>query len=127
MSLAVIEIVPHWVPVAFGSSCTRQFVVSATYRLPLLSTVMSAGPDSSADLAAPPSPESPPVPALLPAIVYTSYGLMDWFHLVWLIWLTIWIRLFPVSAMYRFPPALPPMNTSPGSFRSEEVAAPPSL
>src|ERR1022692_833486 len=85
---------------------------------------MFSGASSSAEVCAlEPSPLSPAVPVALPATVYTSYGLIDWPHLVWLICETIWIRLFHASAMYRSPPAYPPMNTDTGLLRSDDVAA----
>ena len=60
-----------------------------------------SGVDSSAEVASPPFPLSPPVPAALPATVYTSLAVNDglvWPHSVSLAAATSWIRLLPESA-----------------------------
>src|SRR5260370_39155661 len=46
--------------------------------LPAASSHTAPGLFSSAEAAAPPSPESPPVPAELPATVYTKSAVMFW-------------------------------------------------
>jgi hypothetical protein len=68
MSPAVIDC-PRWVPVAAGTSWTRKFWLSVMYRFPARSVRTLSGVLSSAEVAAPPSPDDPAVPVALPATV----------------------------------------------------------
>src|SRR5216683_1766372 len=123
MSAAVIA-ADHWVPPATATSWTRLFSVSATYRFPDPSAVTACGPFSSAAEAGPPSPDIPLVPDALPAMVYMSPQLICWPNWVPDALAISWIRLLPVSAMYRFPAAS--AATPAGPFSSAAAAGPPS-
>src|SRR5216684_2756434 len=76
---------------------TRLLPVSAMYRSPPALSVTPAGDFSSAAVAAPPSPEDPELPDALPATVEIVPDALA----------ISWIRLLPVSAMYKFPAASP--------------------
>src|ERR1700722_10968115 len=58
----------NWVPVSAGTSRTLQLSVSATNKFPSRSIATPLGASSSAEDAAPPSPEKPAVP--VPASVW---------------------------------------------------------
>src|SRR5258706_7962908 len=74
---------------------------------------MPAGLDSSAAVAAPPSPVFPAVPVALPAMV----------EILPVDALTFWIRLLLESAMYRFPDESIAMSL--GLFSRAATAGPP--
>ena len=96
-----------------GTLRIRLFPLSAMYRFPAPSIATPSGEFRPALVAAPPSPPYPvaPVPA---TVVITAVPAA-----------TLRIRLFPVSAMYRFPEA---SNTAPCGLRSPPlVASPPSF
>src|SRR5450755_202025 len=126
----VIEIDPHCVPDAAGTSVTRQLPVSATYRFPLLSSIRPPGMFSTAPPAGAPLLPSPAVPAGLPATVYTSpavrvpspHSLSPTAPAI------SWIRLLPASAIYRSLLWLPRPKCRPiGDSRSEAMASLASL
>ena len=62
MSLAVIDC-PRWVPVADATSWIRLLDESAIKMSPAASVEMPFGASNRAEVAAPPSPEWPEVPA----------------------------------------------------------------
>ncbi len=71
--------------------------------LPAASSHTAPGLFSSAEAAAPPSPELPPVPAALPATVYTKSAVMFWPNSECAVPATSCTRLLAVSAMYMLP------------------------
>src|SRR5216683_5728333 len=107
---ATVEIVPE----AAATFWTRLLPVSAIYRSPPVLSVIPAGDFSSAAVAAPPSPEDPELPDALPATVEIVPDALA----------ISWIRLLPVSAMYKFPAAS--TATPCGAASSASPAAPPS-
>src|SRR6266851_3426667 len=93
---------------------TRLLPVSAMYRSPAVLSAIPPGDFSSAAVAAPPSPEDPELPDALPATVEIVPDALA----------ISWIRLLPVSAMYKFPAAS--TATPCGAASSASPAAPPS-
>src|SRR5216683_778076 len=105
---ATVEIVPE----AAATFWTRLLPVSAIYRSPPVLSVIPAGDFSSAAVAAPPSPEDPELPDALPATVEIVPDALA----------ISWIRLLPVSAMYKLPPA---DSTPCGEPKGADAAGPP--
>src|ERR1022692_24165 len=122
-------VIPHWAPLAAGTSWTRLLPESAMYRSPAVLSVTASGLFNLAEVAALPSPVTPDVPAELPAIVYTSPAVMVWFHWEPPAAATYWIRLLLESGMNRLSFEGPPAGITAidsGAFSVEPVAAPPS-
>src|SRR5215831_7781664 len=69
ISPAVIEIAPHWVPLAAAISTTRQLPVSEITRSPAADTAAPSGWFSSVCAATVPLPDAPTAPVGLPATV----------------------------------------------------------
>src|SRR5580658_8366733 len=100
MSPAVIDC-PHWVPVSAASSWIRLLPASATYTSdPLAGIASPTGPSSSADVDAPPSPESPYDPVADPATVYMSPAVIEIPHCVPDDLAISWTRWLSESARY---------------------------
>src|SRR5216683_1905689 len=105
---ATVEIVPE----AAATFWTRLLPVSAMYRSPPVLRVIPPGDFSSAAVAAPPSPDDPGLPDALPATVEIVPDALA----------ISWIRLLPVSAMYKFPAA---STATPCAAASSATPAPP--